>query len=71
MIQSRLQSFGASALCQLSCSSEQNYSICKKFFHTEALVNTLLVGGPWASPEQVGVVVDSSIFFSYDKWGNI
>lgn len=34
----------------------------EKFFHSEALVNTLLVGGPWASPEQVEAVVDGNIF---------
>lgn len=58
----RLQSFGDSALCQLSCSLlSKIIPFAKMFFHKEtcgtALVNVLLVGGLWFFPKQVGVVV--------------
>lgn len=62
----RLQSFGDSALCQLSYSLlSKIIPFAKMFFHKEAcrtaLVNMLLVGGLWFFPKQVGVMVDCSI----------
>jgi len=62
-----LQSFGGSALCQLSCSLlSKIIPFAKMFFHKEAYrsahVNVLSVGGLWFFPEQVGVLVDCRHF---------
>lgn len=63
----RLQSFGGSALSQLSPSLlSKIMPFAKVFFHNEAwrtaLVNVRLVGGLWFFPEQVGLWLMAAFF---------
>lgn len=65
----KLQSFGDSALCQLSSSLvSKTIPFAEMFFPKEAgraaLLGVLSVGGLWFLPKQVGVAVDGSVFSS-------